>query len=167
MKTSLALNAKRILLAALLGALMPQAAIAATCGTGLDPILLQATATAFGVYSPGSGSAVTANGTVTVACTSPITDTLPSFAVALDGGGAGSFSPRQMSFGSARLNYNLYTSSSYTTIWGDGTNGTVTQSYDSGSAQGTVNFTAFGNLPAGQFATPGLYTDTITVTVSY
>lgn len=151
----------------MLAMLTPQLAHAATCGTGLDPIIVSATPTAFGTYSPGAGAPDTANGTVTIACTAPVTDTLPNFTVALDGGSAASFTPRQMSFASLHLNYNLYTSSAFTTVWGDGTSGTVTQNYDSGSGLGTINLTAYGNLPSGQYAAPGNYADTITVTVSY
>ena len=94
---------------------------------------------------------------------------LPNITVALTAGNAGSFTPRQMSDGGAdRLNYNLYTTSGYATVWGDGTNGTVTQNV-SGSliGQASYTFTAYGLVPAGQYVTATTYTDEITVQVTF
>ena len=66
------------------------------------------------------------------------------------------------------LNYNIYTTNGYTTVWGDGNNGTVSQTYNGVLLQlGSVSFTAYGKLPGGQFPAPGMYTDTIMVTVTY
>ncbi len=72
-----------------------------------------------------------------------------------------------MAFVTARLNYNLYTTAARDTIWGDGTTPTVTQTYTTSSGIALTTFTAYGSITAGQFATPGLYTDGITVTVTY
>jgi len=141
-------------------------ASAAACGTGLNPILVTATAVAFGLYSPGASSGTGSNGTVTVSCTVTLGATLPSFTVALSAG-AGGFSPRQMSFGAARLNYNLYTTPSHATVWGDGTGVTATQAYASSAGLASTIFTAYGLVPFHQFVAAGLYSDGITVTVTY
>lgn len=155
------------LLAGTMSALACSPAHAAICGDGANPVVVTATPVAFGLYSPGSPSPTNANGTVTVACTVVAGNTLPSFTAALDAGIAGSFAPRQMDFAGTRLNYNLYTDAAHTIVWGDGTGGTSTQSYDASGAQGQVNFTVYGQMPAGQYVAPGSYADTITVTVSY
>ena len=154
-----------VLLAVTLG--IVGSAFAATCGTALNPIILSATPTAFGVYSPGSASPTTANGTVTVACTTFVTDTLPSFTVALSTGAGASFSPRQMNFIGSHLNYNLYTAAAFTAVWGDGTGGTSTQSYNASASLGVTSFTVYGRVPTGQYVSTGAYTDTIIVTVNY
>ena len=155
------------LLLAVMGVIAAQPAHAALCGTGLNPLLVSATPMSFGLYSPGAGSPTTATGTVTVSCTVTVTDTLPSFAVALSAGLWGSFSARKMDFAGTRLNYNLYTTGAYTTVWGDGTGGTATAAYDSSASLGSINFTVYGAVPASQYVAPGLYGDTITVTVTY
>jgi spore coat protein U-like protein len=142
-------------------------ASAAPCGTGLNPILVTATTVAFGLYSPSAAVGTTSNGTVTVACTVILGATLPSFTVALSAGTNGQFAPRQLNFGSARLNYNLYTSASYATVWGDGGGLTATQSYASSQALASTAFTAYGVIPPSQFVAAGLYSDEITVTVTY
>jgi len=142
-------------------------ASAAACGTGLNPILVTATAVAFGLYSPSASSGAASNGTVTVACTTPVGATLPSFTIALSAGTAGQFAPRHLSFGGASLNYNLYTAPSHATVWGDGTGVTVTQSYASGAARASTIFTAYGLVPPDQFTAAGMYADGITVTVTY
>jgi spore coat protein U-like protein len=151
-------------ISALLAATGP--ACAAACGTGLNPILVTATGVGFGLYSPGASTGTKSNGTVTVACTVTLGATLPNFTVALSAG-AGGFAPRKMGFGAARLNYNLYTSASDTTVWGDGTASTMTQPYLASQDLASAPFTAYGVVAPGQFVTPGLYTDGITVTVTY
>ncbi|MEJ0025032.1 MAG: spore coat protein U domain-containing protein [Rhizomicrobium sp.] len=151
--------------ATLLAAPMPAAA--AACGTGLNPILVLATGVSFGLYSPGAAAATPSNGTVTVTCTVVLASTLPSFTIALSAGTNGTFNQRKMAFGAARLNYNLYTTASLGTIWGDGTTPTATQAYAASTGLSLTTFTAYGSLAARQFATPGLYTDGITVTVTY
>jgi spore coat protein U-like protein len=43
----------------------------------------------------------------------------------------------------------------------------VTQNYASLLSLGTISFTGFGQIPTGQFVATGMYTDPITVTVTY
>ncbi|HEX5282293.1 MAG TPA: spore coat U domain-containing protein [Micropepsaceae bacterium] len=143
---------------ALLFACVPGAAWAAgaSCTVSAAPV-------AFGTFNP-FGSVVTATGTISVTCSggSPSSP----YTIALSTGGSGSFTTRHMSDGfSDNLNYNLYTSAAHTSIWGDGTSGTVTVGGTNGHT--TNNFTAYGQLPTPQGVTPNSYTDTITVTVTY
>ena len=147
-------------------AFAPGAALAKTCNTVNNPNAVSATNLAFGTYSPGSPSPTDSNSTVKVFC-SKAGDLLPSFTVSLSTGGAGGFNPRKLSFGAARLNYNMYTTPAYTIIWGDGTSGTSVQSYNANQNQNQISFTDYGQVPPSQFVTAGSYTDTITVTVTY
>ena len=148
----------------LLAAVPVRPALAATCDAGGSPLDVTATPLSFGNYDAASSTANTATMTVTVEC-SVATDILPAFTVALSKGGAPDFNPRQMSLAANRLNYNIFTSSAYTSVWGDGTGGTLIES--SGGGVNSINLTGYGGIAAGQFVTPGTYIDTITVTVTY
>jgi len=140
-------------------ALIPSRA-SATC-TGP---LATASGLAFGSYNAASHTDSTANGSITVSC-SLVLDSLPSLTIALSAGTSSSFSTRRLVFGGSTLAYNLYTSPAFTSIWGDGTAGTVTESYTAGAR--SVTLTVYGRLPKSQFSAPGPYTDAITVTVTY
>jgi spore coat protein U-like protein len=102
----------------------------------------------------------TATATVTVDCSSP-NDT---FDIALNGGGSGDITGRQLSDGTNTINYNLYTDATHDTVWGDGTNGVVVGSISTGEDQ---DFTVYGLIPAQTAKPEGTYTDTIVATVTY
>jgi spore coat protein U-like protein len=117
---------------------------------------------AFGNYTAGSGSPVTASTTVSVTCTAAL-----AYTVALDGGQTTSdVTARAMTDGAAHnLTYGLYTTNGYGTVWGDGSAGTSTVAgTGSGAAQ---PITVYGRIPASQFVAAGSYTDRVTVTVNY
>ncbi len=136
------------------------------CGTGLDPVTVSASAVRFGNYLPTSPAALTASGTITISCGLGL-DLLPDFAVALSQGVGGGYQPRRMLNGSSGLAYNLYTTPAYSTVWGDGLDGTIEQLFSAILHLGSVVFTVYGRVPAGQFVATGAYSDTITVTVTY
>jgi spore coat protein U-like protein len=142
----------------------PWQALAATCNVPARPLLVTATNLNFGNYNAASGTPTTANMTVTVSCQNAA-DTLPAFVAALSKGVAPTYNPRQMALGANGLNYNIFNQAAFTSIWGDGTGGTLTRSYGGGgnAAAGT----GFGRITTGQYVAPGVYTDTITVTITY
>ncbi len=74
-------------------------------------------------------------------------------------------SQRLLTDDSDTLNYNLYTDSDHTDVWGNtaGTD-TVDVDVDVGTEQ---KETIYGLVPSGQTATPDDYSDKITVTVTY
>jgi spore coat protein U-like protein len=120
------------------------------------------TAVAFGAVNPQGGNH-DATGSVTVNCTNGA----PWSATASAGAGSGAtFATRRMTSGANTLNYSLFTSATYGTVWGNGSGGTgAVTGTGSGSAQ---VFTVFGRIPAGQTAARvGTYTDTVSVTVTY
>lgn len=157
--------------AALAGA---QAALAATASTTIavsatveSTCAVSANPLTFGSYRPGQGNA-SANTTFAVRCARGI-----PFTVALDGGaGGGTVTQRVMTFGSFKLQYNLYTSAARSTVWGDGTQSSATVSgtgHGLSTGQAIIE-TVYGQVPdlaGNQDLAPGLYTDTIRVTVSY
>lgn len=134
--------------------------------TVLKTCQVNAATLAFGNYTPGAGT-VSGTTTVNVLCTK----TTP-YTVALNAGSTGgsTFAQRLLANGVNTLQYNLYTTNTYATVWGDGSGTTATQA-GAGAGLATANaLTVFGQLPdnaTNQNAVPGAYTDTITVTVTY
>ncbi len=152
--------------AILLACAIANSAAAAPCNTVANPPTVSATTLAFGTYDASASAADTSNGTVTVRCVSA-TRTLPTFTVTLSRGGATTYTGRRMTFGANILTYNIYTTSAYSVIWGDGTSGTGVQNYNAVALLNTISYTTFGRVPANQFVSAGSYTDSITVTVTY
>ncbi len=160
---------RTLVLLAFGAAAVPSAAAAGQVGTMftvsatvLDACSVTATDLAFGSYLPTAGSAATASSTVEVTCTGG-----SAYTVALDGGTTtGNVNARAMTDGAAHdLGYGLYTTSGYTTVWGDGSASTVTQGGTGNNA--AQDYTVYGRLPAGQFVPPGNYNDVVGVTVNF
>jgi spore coat protein U-like protein len=140
----------------------------AVTATVLSTCSATATALAFPNYTPGAG-AVTANSTISVKCTknSPYTVSLNTGATTGD-----AFTQRLMASGTNYLQYNLYTTAAFATVFGDGTGTTANSGTLTGSGVATANTTTvYGQLPdstTNQAAVPSTaYADTITVTVAY
>lgn len=133
-----------------------------TCSVATTPV-------AFGSYVTTSPTPKTANGNVAVTCSALVIFTA-SYAIRMAKGNSATYTPRFMNLLGVHLNYNLYTTAAFTSIWGDGTAGTSTIS-DSYTAlvigPMTRNYTVFGQVPALQPVGPGTYTDSVLVTVTY
>lgn len=133
------------------------ASVAANC-------LVTTTNLAFGAYT--GVATLTGTSDVDVRCTSGL-----PYTVKLSAGG-GTYANRLLASGGNSLQYNLYTGSGYTSIWGDGTTSTsVVTGTGAGMASGSATtHTVYGQLPDNaynQAAPVGSYADTITVTVEY
>ena len=94
------------------------------------------------------------------------------FRIDLGRGGAASYAPRRLSSGMNTLSYNLYADAGRTSVWGDGTGGSVAVEssvlLDVLGWAPTQSFTVYGRIGAGQTgAVPGSYADTVSVTVTY
>lgn len=87
-----------------------------------------------------------------------------AFIVALSSGQSNSYISRQMKSGGNALNYNLYTSAARNIIWGDGTGGSSTMSVTKNS---TSTLSVFGQVPSGQDAATGTYTDNINTIIYF
>ncbi len=129
--------------------------------TVLNNCAVSASNLAFGNYSPGSGSPTNMNTNLSVTCTNGLT-----YTIALDGGGSHSVAARVMTdTNSDTLNYELFTSNGYTTVWGDGSGGSATvPGTGNGSAQ---SIPVYGQIAAAQYVPAGAYQDTISVSVNY
>lgn len=152
-----------------------QAASPATTTLGVSATVLKnctvtaPTAVAFGTYTPTGGN-VTANGTLNVNCTKST-----PFTVSLNKGTTvgGTIPQRLMNDGAGNtLQYNLYTTATFATVWGDGTAGNGSTQPGTGTGMGTaVVMTVYGQLPdnaTNQAAPPATtYADTVTVSVAY
>ena len=146
--------------------LMAQPAMAGTASSSFPvnatistACALGATAMSFGEVSV-SGVATIQNdstSTVTVTCTNG-----GSYSVSLDGGLNGVAAQRNMASGSDRLNYDLYKDAARGTVW---TNVTAPHAgVGNGIAQA---ITLYGRVAAGLPFTAGIYTDTVSVTITY
>jgi spore coat protein U-like protein len=137
----------------------------ADCGTLTSPMLVTTAAVAFGTYDAGVSGSDTANGSITLDCV--LNDTVPSFDAAITTGFASDFTPREMRFLTSTLTYNLYTSGSYGTIWGDGSDSSEVVHHARSAGVGLVTLTVYGAIPGAQFPAPGLYLDSVTVVITY
>ncbi|CAN5417845.1 spore coat U domain-containing protein [soil metagenome] len=114
----------------------------------------------FGNYSTAQ---VDASSSVSVLCT-----TSTAYSVGLDAGtGAGAtIAARKMTVaaGTDVLSYSLYLDSTRTSVWGT----TVGTNTKAGTGSGLLqNIPVYGRVAANQSPTPGVYTDTVTVTLTY
>jgi spore coat protein U-like protein len=121
---------------------------------------------AFGSYTPGAG-AITGSTTITLRCSNGAL-----YAVGLNvGSTAGaSYGTRLLANGASTLQYNLYTSSARTSVWGDGSGSTQIVSGHSLGFTTPITLTVFGQVfdsSANQLTAPGNYSDTILVVLSY
>jgi spore coat protein U-like protein len=114
----------------------------------------------FGAYNRSTRRDATSD--IKVVCTNTT-----NYDVGLDAGtsaGATVTTRKMTGPGGALLAYNLYSDSSRTTNWGN----TVGVDTVAGVGNGNVQaLTVYGRVPAGQHPTPGGYTDTITVTLTF
>ena len=143
----------------------------ALCVPGLCSCGVTTTNVAFGTYSPFAFGNTDSTGSVKVSC-GGVAGLLIPFNIAISTGSSGSYANRQMSSGGHKLSYNLYTDPSYTTLWGDGS--AATQLINAGVLLDVLglspaqNFYVYGRIPGRQLtAVPGIYSDTINVTLTY
>jgi spore coat protein U-like protein len=132
---------------------------------------MSATAINFGTYIPGNGTTLTANSTISIQCTSGTS--APTLALNA-GASGGTMADRLMAGpGGGKLQYNLYTSASYSTVFGDGTGGssTVPVTVGTNSFSVPVKVTVYGQFldsAANRLAAAaGTYADTVTATLTY
>ena len=134
--------------------------------------LVSANPVGFGTYDPLIATPDDSTGQVGVSCTnSPPGGTVSmTYRVRLSAGGAASFAPRKLASGPNRLNYNLYSNTGRTNVWGDGTSGTVTVTGNFNlqvNRTRSRNHSVYGRVPALQDPAAGSYTDNIVVTLEF
>lgn len=126
------------------------ATVSATCT--ISPKSLE-----FGTYD---GTQVQKTTTLSVTCTNTT-----GYNVGFNAGNNSTdVTTRKMASGSSLLSYSLFSDANYKTNWGN----TVKTDTVSGTGDGSAHdLTVYGQIPAGQYVTPGSYTDTITATITY
>ena len=124
----------------------------------------------FGVVNPIAIGSTDSTGSVRVNC-GGIAGLLIPYQIEFGPGGSGSVTARRMSSGANSLGYGLYSDSSRSSSWGDIAHGSAVNGsmlLDTLGLAPAVTHTVYGRVPSGQStAVPGVYTDTITVTVTY
>lgn len=136
----------------------------------LETCEVSATSVDFGIYDPLSGSETQSTGEIEVTCSlAELAEVLVEYEIKLSTGGSGTYFPREMESGASILEYQLYTDSSRTTVWGDGSEGTstVTDGYLLEVLSETRTYPVYGSIPPDQMVAAGTYGDTITVTLEY
>ena len=127
---------------------------------------------AFGIYNPLNTVGDASTGSLRITCNGSGTGSTNVTAnLTLSSGFSGSFATRKMASGGNSLNYNIYWSTAYSQIMGDGSGGSFAGSAGPFTVTaGGSNFatgTMYGLIPASQDVAPGSYSDVITVTVTY
>lgn len=92
------------------------------------------------------------------------------YTVTLGTGNGASYAPRKMAGpGGASLNYNIYTDSGLGTVWGDGSGstGVVTNVQFPVANKNQFNIPMSGSIPALQDVAVGVYTDSVTATITF
>jgi spore coat protein U-like protein len=117
-----------------------------------------------GSYDPLSASNLTSSGTITVSCSGTYQAAISIGA----SGNSGGFQPRQMRMisGTDLLNYNLYSDSGMTAIWGDGTQSTSTVVVTAKKPKPASNI-VYGRAPSGQNVQVGQYADSLITTINF
>lgn len=137
-------------LALLFGCVESRPALAASCSVSSSGV-------SFGAYDPVDAADTRGTGTIRLSCDQSVNAT-----VALTGGGASPLD-HAMRNGTSELAYDLYVDAQRAGVWGDGTGGSQTVSFN-----GTVvDHSVYGAIRARQRVTAGSYTDVITLTVTY
>ena len=124
---------------------------------------ITATPLNFGSYDPLSGIPLSATGSFNISC-KPNKQSF-NITVQLTPGNSGSFAQRTMlSGGGSQLFYNIYANPAQTAVLGDGSGGSITLT-QSVTRQTPWNVSLYGQIPALQNVTPGLYNDLLTATI--
>lgn len=119
----------------------------------------------YGIYSPGDTVSLDVTGNLDLRCAG----NAGSFMVTISPGANGGFSPRQMASGPYLMQYNLYSDPARSQIWGDGTGDTsvVTGSKPANGPPVSFSFPIYGRIFPRQNVSPGLYADSLLVTVIF
>jgi spore coat protein U-like protein len=137
-------------------------AVWAACTVSTTPV-------AFGNYDVLSATPTDSTGNVQISCSEwwPFNYNV---IVSIGPGYGGNINPRTMHLADL-LNYYLYTAAARTTVWGNGTSGTSTQTVNLSTTGWfrtvTRDLPVYGRIPASQNVSIGAYVDTLTVTITY
>lgn len=121
-----------------------------------------ATGVNFGSYDTQAPVALDGAGNLYVLCDRNVR----SLTISMGAGQSGNFAAREMTGGPDVLQYNLYTTSGRTQVWGDGTGGTGAVTV-SARRFAPVLVPVYGRVPALQNVPARSYGDTLIVTIEF
>lgn len=129
--------------------------------TAVNSCNLSATDLTFGNYDPLKVSPTDASSVVTVTCTPG-----SGYIIGLDAGtGEGAtVDTRRMTNGDSLLDYSLYRDAARNLVWGNNPGSDTAAGIGTGTP---IDYTAYGRIPQGQAVQRGIYTDTVTVWVTF
>lgn len=135
----------------------------------LQSCSVSASGVSFGPYDPSYAQAKTATGTVNVSCSVTLIGLFASWTLSLSPGSSASYTNRTLVNGASTLQYNLFTTASYSTVWGNGSGATGVVSDNALLLVGnnTYHYTVYGRIPPLQDVRKGNYSDSIVVTINY
>jgi len=120
----------------------------------------------FGIYSALGGTS-DAESTMLMSCTPDLlVGPTVSYTISMSPGtgNPAGYLPRRLIAGAFALEYNLYTDLTRTTVWGDGSPGTVVVG---GACAGACSIPVYGRIPAGQAVPAAQYRDDVVITVDF
>ena len=138
------------------GTLSVTASVAAVCIIGNATL-------AFGTYNPTAATAQPATTTVTMTCS---LGTPYNIGMSAGAGSGATTTLRVMTATGGTLPYKLFRDAAYTNNWGN-TVGSDTLSGTSSATTLANTINIYGQIPAGEAAVIGSYTDSVTMTVTY
>jgi spore coat protein U-like protein len=162
------MNWPRAMALACLGFLTPaaygQTVINASCRLSIEAVR-------FGMYNPlDDVDLLNSSGYVRIQCTSPSTGTV-SYSISLGTGSSNTYSARTLRVATHFLEYNLFTTATYSNVWGDGSNGSAPFVGSFGVTAGaTVDgpiHTIYSRIVKRQYKPGGVYGDTVAVTTVF
>lgn len=129
---------------------------------------VNASGVSFGGYNVFSPIPLDATGSISVDCNIPARNPHAplTVTVSISPGNSGSFAQRTMQGPGSVLNYNLYMSPSFSSVWGDGSGGTNVRTALV-TRDTPLTATIYGRIPARQNVSAGSYSDLLTVTVTW
>jgi spore coat protein U-like protein len=120
----------------------------------------------FGAYDPLSAEPVVTAGSVDLCCEELGDLELVRIGISA-GDAAGGSEGRAMSMGASRLRYELYQDPALTRVWGDGLDGTGLYGPVRPRGGRCSAISIYGYMPALQRVQPGLYSDTLMLTLAF
>lgn len=158
---------------AAVGAVIATPALAATTSNTMavtvnviNSCTVTASAMAFGAPTAIGTANIDSTSTISLACTNGST-----YDVALDNGANATSGQRYMSNGAStpvKIPYSIYSDAGRTTAWGATSGAGGNTSSGTTGTSGLVTLTAYGRIPSSAPSVgAGLYSDTVTVTVTF
>jgi spore coat protein U-like protein len=142
---------------------------ASASGAGAVTCSVESAGVSFGQYNPFRGQPNDSVGTISVSCSGAAgTDVV--YLIRIGPGSSGTLLARTMRSSSGwALGYNLYTDPARSLVWGDGAGGTrvIGDALTLGGISQLRRHSIYGRIAGRQNVSPGLYSDTLILTVEF